>query len=291
MLQNGGFYEQMFAYRAPRIHTSLRRQPRRASLAVAAVAAFWLAGVVYPAAQFEKMVSTTFDGWSQKADGSYELVFGYMNRNSSEIEVPLGPANQVEPGPVDRGQPTNFLPGRQRAAFRIAVPKEFKGKFVWTLSYGGQTQVATASLDQNYSLDVGDPEPPGIKPGPDRTIPLSGTASLAPVVSAPPPPAPSSNPDVVVRQSRGARITVWYSKFRGPGIVTFSGGEAPAAANPGPTGRDFPAGVYRVACPNPPAADCGAVSAQFSAPGTYWLRVVAAERSASNAIVKVVVTP
>lgn len=264
---------------------------RRTTLAAAATAALWLSGAARPAAQFEKMISTTFDGWSQKPDGSYELVFGYMNRNSSEVEVPLGPGNQIEPAPADHGQPANFLPGRQRAAFRIPVPKDFKGKFVWTLSYGGQTQVATGSLDQNYSLDVGDPEPPGIKPGPDRTIPLSGTASLAPIVSAPLPPPASSNPDVVVRQSRGARINVWYSKFRGPGAVTFSGGEAPAAANPGPTGRDFPAGVYRVSCQNPPTAECGAVSAKFSAPGTYWLRVVAAERSAANTIVKVVVTP
>jgi hypothetical protein len=291
MLENGGFFEQMFAYRARRVHPFLIRLLQRSTAAAAATAGLWLAAGAQPAAQFEKMISTTFDGWSQKADGSYELVFGYMNRNASEVEVPLGPANQVEPAPIDRGQPTNFLPGRQRAAFRIAVPKEFKGKFAWTLTYGGQTQVATGSLDQNYSLDVGDPEPPGVKPGPDRTIPLSGVAALAPVVSAPAPAPPPSNPDVVVRQSRGGRINVWYSKFRGPGTVTFSGGEAPAAASPGPTGRDFPAGVYRVACQNPPAADCGAVSAKFSAPGTYWLRVVAAERSASNAIVKVVVTP
>src|SRR5436190_1750331 len=114
MLENSGFYEQMFAYRAPRIHISLARLPRRPAVAILAVAAFWLACAAWPSAQFEKMVSTTFDGWSQKSDGSYELVFGYMNRNASEVEVPLGPANQVEPAPLDHGQPTNFLPGRQR---------------------------------------------------------------------------------------------------------------------------------------------------------------------------------
>src|SRR6476660_2907304 len=99
-----------------------------------------------PQAQFEKMVSTTFDGWNKLPDGSYELVFGYMNRNPTEIEVPLGVANQVDPAPADHGQPTSFLPGRQRAAFRVPVPANFKGKYVWTLTYGGQTQVATASI-------------------------------------------------------------------------------------------------------------------------------------------------
>lgn len=291
MLENGGFIEQMFAYRAPQIHMADFRTALRRTAVVCGMVALLTATATRAEAQFEKMISTTFDGWSERPDGSFELVFGYMNRNSSEVEVPLGAANQVEPAPADHGQPTSFLPGRQRAAFRIAVPKGFKGKYVWTLTFGGQTQVATASLDQNYSLDVGDPEPPGVTAGPDRTITLSGSAPLAPVVTAPPPPPASSNPDVVVRQSRGGRINVWYSKFRGPGQVTFSGGESPAATAPGPTGRENPMGTYRVSCPNPPAAGCGAVSAKFSAPGTYWLRVVAAERSASNAIIKVVVTP
>src|SRR5438045_9276699 len=110
-----------------------------------------------PSAQFEKTVSATFDGWKHLPDGTYELVFGYMNRNSDEIEIPLGAANQLEPAPADRGQPTNFLPGRQRAAFRVHIPADFKGKYVWTLSYAGLTQTATACVDQNCALDVGDP--------------------------------------------------------------------------------------------------------------------------------------
>ena len=35
----------------------------------------------------------------------------------------------------------------------------------------------------------------------------------------------------------------------------------------------------------------GATTARFSAPGTYLLRVVAADRSAANALVHVTVTP
>jgi hypothetical protein len=261
---------------------------RRGAL-VAAVAL--LAAGARPQAQFEKMVSTTFDGWNKLADGSYELVFGYINRNATEVDVPLGAANQVDPAPGDHGQPANFLPGRQRAAFRVPVPANFKGKYVWTLTYGGMTQVATASIDQNYSLDVGDPEPPGVKSGRDLTMQVSGVAQLAPIVTAPLPDAAPANADVVPRRSRGGRVTVWWSKFRGPGTVTFGDGLRPDTSGSGPTGREVAMGTFRLTCANPPEVNCGATTARFSVAGTYWLRVVAAERSASNAIVKVVVTP
>ena len=257
----------------------------------AAVLIALVLGVVPAAAQFEKPISATYDGWTEYPDGSYDLVFGYMNRNSSEVEVPLGPGNTVEPAPADQGQPTNFLPGRQRDAFRIHVPKGFKGKFVWTLNFAGTVQTATATLDQNYSLDVGDPEPPAIKGGANLTIRAAERAQLAPAVTAPPAPKTPENPNVVARQARGAPVTVWWSKFRGPGDVTFGNGAAAAPSEGGPTGRTFAMGSFQTRCAIPLTADCGATSARFSAPGTYWLRVVAAERSASNSIVKVQVNP
>jgi hypothetical protein len=70
--------------------------------------------------------------------------------------------------------------------------------------------------------------------------------------------------------------------------VTFgdAGGDTRASGFD-PTGRGTPAGSFRVMCKNPPEAGCGATAARFSEPGTYQLRVVAAERSASNALVTV----
>jgi hypothetical protein len=109
-------------------------------------------------------------------------------------------------------------------------------------------------------------------------------------VTAPLKPPDVPGADVVPRRSPGARIVVWWSKFRGPGTVTFGDGRPPASGAPGPTGRDFPLGTYRIECTNPPAASCGATTARFSEPGTYMLRVVAAERSASNAVLRVTVT-
>jgi hypothetical protein len=244
-----------------------------------------------PAAQFEKTISSTFDGWSHLPDGSYELVFGYMNRNADEIEIPLGTANQMEPAPADQGQPTTFLPGRQRTAFRVKVPGDFKGKFAWTLTYGGLTQTATASLDQNYSLDVGDPEPPTVKAPADVRARVNQPVALTPMVGpAPRPPVPA-NADIVARRSAGAPISVWWSKFRGPGTITFGEGPKAGPSGPTPRNREQPLGSFRVTCANPPAADCGATTARFSAPGTYLIRIVAAERSAANTLLKVTVAP
>lgn len=243
--------------------------------------------------QFERTISATYDGWKQRPDGSYDLVFGYMNRNPSEIEVPIGPANSVEPGTIDQGQPANFLPGRQREAFHIHVPKDFKGKFVWTLTFAGTTQTANATLDQNYSLDVGEPDPPGLMIAPTLTVRVGEKTSLAPRVTAPPAPKESAkdNAAIVARQSRGTPITIWWSKFRGPGRVTFGDGTNAALTEGGPTGRTFPMGTHRVRCELPISSSCGATTVSFSAPGSYWLRLVAAERSESHALVKVQVTP
>jgi len=243
-----------------------------------------------PSAQFEKTISATFDGWNKLPDGSFELVFGYMNRNADPLDIPLGAANAVDPSPADRGQPTSFLPGRQRNAFRIHVPAGFKGKYVWTLTYAGLTQTATASIDQNYSLDVGDPEPPTIKPPADATAKVNQPVKLTPMVGAAPRPVVDPNADIVARRAGNAPINVWWSKFRGPGTITFGDGPRPGAANPTARNREQPLGSFRVTCTNPPAADCGATSLRFSEPGTYMIRIVAAERSAANTLMKVVVT-
>ena len=169
--------------------------------ALVAIVALVVAGA-RPSAQFEKTISSTFDGWTHLADGSYELVFGYMNRNATEIDVPLGAANQMDPAPADQGQPTSFLPGRQRAAFRIHVPADFKGKYVWTLTYAGVTQTATASIDQNYSLDVGDPEPPTVKVSARRHRARQRPGEAHAVVGAAPrPPVPQQRR----RRARDAR--------------------------------------------------------------------------------------
>ena len=101
-------------------------------------------------------VSPAFEGWEQDADGSKYFVFGYMNKNwEEELDVQIGPGNSFAPGDADRGQPTHFLPRRNRFVFRVAVPRGFteKDELVWTLTTQGKTTKAYASLRPDYLID------------------------------------------------------------------------------------------------------------------------------------------
>ena len=101
-------------------------------------------------------IAPAYEGWEQDADGSRWFVFGYMNRNwVEEIDLKPGPDNSMMPGGPDLGQPTHFLPRRNRFVFRVAVPKAFteKDELIWTLTAHGVTEKAWATLRQDYKLD------------------------------------------------------------------------------------------------------------------------------------------
>jgi hypothetical protein len=101
-------------------------------------------------------VSPAYEGWEQAADGTKYFVFGYMNRNwEEEIDVPVGPENSFSVGEADQGQPTHFLPRRNRFVFRVPVPKGFseKDELIWTLTTQGKTEKAYASLRLDYQID------------------------------------------------------------------------------------------------------------------------------------------
>jgi hypothetical protein len=100
-------------------------------------------------------VSPAYEGWEQNPDGSFNLMFGYMNDNwQEEIDVPVGPDNNIEPGGPDQGQPTHLFPRRNRFVFRVRVPKDFGQKeLVWTLTTHGKTIKAYGTLRQDYFLD------------------------------------------------------------------------------------------------------------------------------------------
>src|SRR6476661_147321 len=93
-------------------------------------------------------VAPVFEGWEKNADGSFNLVFGYLNRNyEEEPEIPIGAANSFSPGPADRGQPSHFYPRRQQFMFKVHVPADFgKQELVWTLTRNGRTEKAYGTL-------------------------------------------------------------------------------------------------------------------------------------------------
>jgi hypothetical protein len=100
-------------------------------------------------------VSPGYEGWEQNEDGSFNLLFGYMNRNwLEEVDVPVGADNMISPGPADQGQPTHFLPRRNRFIFKVRVPADWGDKeMVWTLTSQGRTEYAYASLRTDYRVD------------------------------------------------------------------------------------------------------------------------------------------
>ncbi len=101
-------------------------------------------------------ISPAYEGYEVNPDGSYNLLFGYLNRNwDEELNIPVGPDNYFSPGLPDRGQPTHFLPRRNRFVFRVHVPADFDPdqEVVWTLTSQGEEKKAYASLRQDLLVD------------------------------------------------------------------------------------------------------------------------------------------
>src|SRR5215467_1403921 len=86
-------------------------------------------------------VTAAFEGWFPNQDGTFSILFGYLNRNAKqELDIPVGPANRIEPDGPDQGQPTHFLPGRNWGVFTITVPKDFGSrKITWSITANGIT--------------------------------------------------------------------------------------------------------------------------------------------------------
>src|SRR5712692_8885477 len=135
----------------------MRTHPRATMCALAA--ALVLAAPARPSAQLGQQIGQirhksgqnvvpVFEGWERNADGTFNLVFGYMNRNyAEEPEIPLGPDNNFSPGPADQWQPTHFYPRRQQFMFKVKVPADFGTKeLVWTLTRNGRTEKAYGTL-------------------------------------------------------------------------------------------------------------------------------------------------
>ena len=224
-----------------------------------------------------------FEGWEQNADGSFTMVFGYLNRNHVEhLNIPVGPDNYLEPGAVDQGQPTYFYPRRQRYTFRVRVPADWGDReLVWRVTAHGRTDQAVGWLVPEQIIDdqviamnragggasEGLNEAPSITlvEEPTRTVAVGEPLTCTVIVSDDGIPerraAPNSRPPGR-RNARGLRAT--WIHHRGPGVVTFDPWTAPMADHtPGWT--------------PPPLDPDGRVITQvtFSAPGTYVLRGIA----------------
>jgi hypothetical protein len=236
-------------------------------------------------------VQPYFEGWIHNADGSFDLVFGYFNRNwQEELAIPAGPDNSVEPGGADRGQPTYFLPRRQPWVYRVRVPRDFgKQVLTWTITANGKTQKAYGELlpveeiterivMTRGNLNPGDDDPnkpPTIAaaaaPAASVNVPIALTVTVAddglPKPRPLPAPRPATSGDATRIQAqanssavaRPRGLTVSWMQIRGPGRVQFDPSAAIAAAG----------GTV-------------AVNARFSQRGTYVVRATANDGALST---------
>ena len=231
-------------------------------------------------------VAPTFEGWIRNPDGSFDFVFGYLNRNYEEvINIPIGPDNNIQPGGPDRGQPTHFDPRRTKALFKVRISKEWdpKQRVVWSLTAHGRTDVARGWLQPEWEIEDGlrtregeTNAPPAITGSADRQITWP-TRTVALTVSVnddgkPKPrlrprrqPAPGNaaigvvgNPepddDAAAASLSGGGLTVKWIQYRGPGNVAFEPANAPKVYGK-------PVNLT--------------TTATFSAPGSYLLWAIA----------------
>ena len=269
-------------------------------------------------------ISPAYEGWEQAADGSRYFVFGYMNRNwEEEIDIPVGPDNMFNIVSADQGQPTHFLPRRNRFVFRVRVPEGFRDsdEMIWTLTSHGKTEKAYASLRLDYVIDdvvkasetgalgagTSSPElrgnrPPTLRldPATQRTVKVGQSLTLTTNVEDDGIPKRRTNNTAAQRLATvpPTRITVgknlglhvsWFV-YRGAGKVTFDPPQVKAWEDTR-AGANSPWAPVWTPDPIPPD---GKISTKviFGQPGTYVLRCRADDGAlTTDEDLTVVVTP
>jgi mono/diheme cytochrome c family protein len=175
-------------------------------------------------------VAPVYEGFDINTDGSYNMWFGYMNRNyEEELDIPVGPENTFEPG-GDRGQPTHFVTRRHKDVFKVTVPNDFGNQtLVWKLTSHGHTDQVIATLKPVWQIDrlrttrggnsenVSSNLPPVVKLAVADVGVGGNRATLT--VSA-------TDDGLPKRRGETVGMTVLWAKYRGPGSVAFSASQS-----------------------------------------------------------------
>ena len=182
-------------------------------------------------------VSPVYEGWYPTDDGTIEASFGYFNRNWKEaLDIPIGPNNRITPGPADQEQPTHFLPRRQVGVFTFRLPADTSTEVTWTLTSRGETIEIPVNLDPVYLIEpfrevagrYPGNTPPSIRldeDGEERVGPSGTSATRTAVVGEPLALDAWVTDDGLGSIRGGPRLILNWSKFRGPGTVTFADAE------------------------------------------------------------------
>jgi hypothetical protein len=253
-------------------------------------------------------VAPAYEGWETNPDGSFNLVFGYLNRSwDEEFHIPIGPNNSIEPGGPDQGQPTYFFPRRNKFVFRVRVPKDFGDKeLVWTVTTAGKTNRAYGTLKPDYVLDdivimsntgaggalsitpdmVGNKAPVlRVEGARTRSVKIGEPVTLIAIATDDGKPRPRGMPPalggnyILPTSANGLRLS-WFT-YRGAGrAVTFD----PPQSKVWEDTRDGGKSPWSAGWVNPPVPPEGkwVVRVTFHEPGSYVLRCLAHDGGLSS---------
>lgn len=243
-------------------------------------------------------VTPVFEGWYRNADGSFSLSFGYFNRNAQEqVDIPVGPSNNISPGEAHQGQPTHFHPRRHWGVFAVRVPADFGDKKVtWTISFRGKTYAIPGGLKPNWEIDALQGEVGSGNTPPAVRFDSAGPAARGPAgMFGAPRTATVGQPltltvfatddgaaarSIASEGRANAPVSLTWFRHQGAGDVVFANATLQA---PAPAGR-------------------ASTTVTFGQPGEYVLRVRANDASGvenaghaqccwTNGFVRVTVTP
>lgn len=217
-------------------------------------------------------VTGAYEGWYRNPDGTFSFLAGYLNRNQKEeLDIPAGPNNRIEPGGPDQGQPEHFLPRRQWGVFAITVPADFGNKtLTWSITVNGQTTSIPMTLNPLWVVEplkdagVGN-TPPVVRfetggaafQGPPRGMAASFRTNTGDALPLTVWVTDDGKQPPEARPRQGPPASIVWSKFRGPGSVTFENPKPKVDMNDGKA----------------------TTTATFDKPGEYVLRVQANDAS------------
>ena len=195
-----------------------------------------------PARNSGQTITPAYEGWYANPDGTINLSWGYFNRNAEEpLDIPVGARNQMSPGGPDLGQPTHFLPGRHRGVFVVTVPADFGDNEInWTIDFRDTSVSIPSHTHRDWVLDAvngaaSGNTPPKIGFGssmPESQGPRGATTGPLTVgVGQPLEVSVGVSDDGLTRRNLSQQreieeeerpqITLSWSKYRGPGQVSF----------------------------------------------------------------------
>jgi hypothetical protein len=138
-----------------------------------------------------EFVAPMFNGWIENEDGSVTMIFGFANRNRTEvIDIPLGPNNKLEPEQFQGAQPTHFpvynrgifVGIQERGAFAVTVPADMEGtEVIWTLTSPNGTSWSIPGRATSPAYEM---SPAGMAAGsqnPAIRVEMDGEESIDPV--------------------------------------------------------------------------------------------------------------